>query len=59
MHDHLNFATGGNQRHHFVADYEDARKKCSKATYTSDLQTDAEDATPKRAKRYVLIFPEY
>lgn len=34
-----------------TADYEDARKKCSKATYTSDLQTDAEDATPKRAKR--------
>ncbi|XP_062597855.1 uncharacterized protein LOC134259266 isoform X2 [Saccostrea cucullata] len=34
-----------------AADYEDARKKLSKAIYTSDLQTDTEETTPKRAKR--------
>ena len=39
-----------------IAEYEDARRKLSKATYTSDLQTDAEDSIPRRAKRYQLYF---
>lgn len=41
----------------FAADYNDARKKLSKATYSSDLQTDAEEnenVGSRKTKRFVL-----
>lgn len=46
----------------FSADYEKARKKLKQAEVTSDLQTDAEEASQanfgKRNKRFnVLFFP--
>lgn len=38
-----------------LADY-DVLKKLSKATYLNELQTDAEDETPKRTKGLFLYF---
>lgn len=39
----------------FLADY-DVLKKLSKATYLNELQTDAQDETPKRTKGLFLYF---